>query len=331
MGVGRLYLPWATSLSTIDGGYIARRIGRVTTLGVFAGSTPDPTSWSYVPGRQMGGGFINFEGGSYEATRYTSTMGVALTRIHWRPDRQFAFFENGIFYKRYLSIYHSMDADMLKNGNPATPTGTATTGTATSTASTGSRAAISRSYLTVRFQPHHSIAFDINHNYFRVLPTFDQRLISTGLVDNLLFQGLSGGVRVEVPYRITLYTSLGQSHRTGDSRNSWNQMYGVTFGRIPWARVRADLRYSKFTSSFGSGTYSAISLSREVGENLRIELQAGQQDFLSPLSVQTRARFVNSNVEWFLGRHMFLGSGFTFYRGEMQNYDQVFINLGYRF
>ena len=35
--------------------------------------------------------------------RFTSTAGVAVSRVHWRPERQFAFFENGLFYKRYLS------------------------------------------------------------------------------------------------------------------------------------------------------------------------------------------------------------------------------------
>ena len=48
-GFGRLYLPWANSLDTMDGGYIASRIGRSFTAGVFAGSTPDPTSWNYNP------------------------------------------------------------------------------------------------------------------------------------------------------------------------------------------------------------------------------------------------------------------------------------------
>ena len=63
-GFGRMYLPWATSLDTIDGGYFGRRLGHSATLGVFGGSTPDPTSWSYSPNRRIGGVFVNFEGGT---------------------------------------------------------------------------------------------------------------------------------------------------------------------------------------------------------------------------------------------------------------------------
>ena len=42
LGLGRLYLPWAPSLSTIDGGYYGRRMGRIVTVGAFAG-TPNPS------------------------------------------------------------------------------------------------------------------------------------------------------------------------------------------------------------------------------------------------------------------------------------------------
>ena len=60
-GFGRLLVPWASSLSTIDGGYFGRKVGRGTTLGVFAGSTPDPTAWNYNPNRQVGGVFVGFD------------------------------------------------------------------------------------------------------------------------------------------------------------------------------------------------------------------------------------------------------------------------------
>jgi hypothetical protein len=62
-GVGRMFVPWASSLDTLDGFYLGRRYGRAT-MGVFGGSAPDPTSWDYDPHRQMAGGFFNFEGGS---------------------------------------------------------------------------------------------------------------------------------------------------------------------------------------------------------------------------------------------------------------------------
>jgi len=64
-----MYLPWASSLNTIDGGYFGARIRKITTIGIFGGSTPDPTSWNYNPNQKMGGAFVNFE----EAATRTST------------------------------------------------------------------------------------------------------------------------------------------------------------------------------------------------------------------------------------------------------------------
>ncbi len=315
-GFGRLILPWASSLDTIDGGYIGARVAAHTTVGAFAGTTPDPAAWNYNPDRRIAGTFVNFEGGSYDAFRFTSTTGVAVSSIGWNAERRFVFTENGIFWKNYFSLYHSMQADKP-------PAGLSQSGT--------SQPLISRSYLTLRFQPHRRVSFDINHNYYRDLPTFDTRLIDTGLLDTLLFQGLSAGVRVELPQHVSVYSTLGRSSRTGDQRNSINQMYGLTFGRIWRTGFRADIRQSTFDSSFGRGTYRAVSLSRNFGDAFHWELQGGTQTFLSPLTNNSRSRFAMTNMDVNLGRHYFLQGAFTVEQGEVMNYQQWFTTLGYRF
>ena len=190
---------------------------------------------------------------------------------------------------------------------------------------------ISRSYSTVRFQPIPLISFDFSHNYFRNMPTFDQRLVSTGLLDNLLFQGMSGGVRLSLPYGISPYFDLGKSSQTGDTRTSWNHLYGLTLARLWRTGIRADVRYSNFASSFGSGRYQSLMLSRQIGERFRLDLQAGQQDIASSLTGATRTRWINTATDWMIGRHYFIGSGFTMYRGGIESYNQLYLNLGYRF
>jgi hypothetical protein len=312
-GFGRLYLPWATSLDAIDGGYIGRRLAHGVTAGIFGGSSPDPTSWSYDPGRQLGGAFINFEGGSFDDLHYTSTSGAGVSLLKWNIDRPFVFFENGIFYKRYLSIYDSLQVDS-PGGNPAVQ---------------APGVGIGRSFLTVRLQPTSRVELDVNHTYFRDIPTYDASLIGTGLLDKYLFQGLSGGVRVQVTNNLWLYTTLGRSNRTGDARSAWNQLYGVTLGRLPRLGVRTDVHYSKFNSAFGSGSYQSVSFSRNFNDSLRWEVLAGRQSFASPTTSDT-AHFVTGNFEAALGAHYFLQTGYTWNRGS-QNYDQWLFTFGYRF
>jgi hypothetical protein len=312
-GFGRLYLPWATSLDALDGGYFGRRFAHGVTAGVFGGSSPDPTSWSYDPSRLLGGAFINFEGGSFDHLHYTSTSGAGVSLLKWNIDRPFIFFENGIFYKHYLSIYDSLQVDS-PSGNPAVP---------------APGVGIGRSFLTVRLQPISRVELDVNHTYFRDIPTYDPSLIGTGLLDKYLFQGLSGGVRVQVTNNLWLYTTLGRSNRTGDAQSSWNQLYGVTLGRLPRLGVRTDVHYSKFNSAFGSGSYQSVSFSRNFNESLRWELLAGRQSFASPTSNDT-AHFVTGNFEAALGAHYFLQTGYTWNRGS-HNYDQWLFTFGYRF
>jgi hypothetical protein len=314
-GFGRMYLPWATSLDTIDGGYFGRRLGHSATLGVFGGSTPDPTSWSYSPDRRIGGVFVNFEGGNYDKFRYTSTSGIALSTLKWKIDRPFVFFENGIYYKRYVAIYDSLQAD--------SPVGY--------TAGGSPGAGVARNFLTVRFQPHERIEFDGNYTYLRDLPTFDPTLVGTSLLDKYLFQGFSGGVRLEVIKTVWVYTNLGKSNRSGDASSSLNALYGLTFDRLPWLHVRADGHYAHFNSSFGNGTYESISLSRSLGDNFRLELLGGRQNFVSPLSTNTNSKFLTSNMEMNMGSHYFIQGGFTTSRGVTQSYDQWLFSIGYRF
>ena len=313
-GFGRLYLPWASSLDTIDGGYFGERLAKGVTAGIFGGSTPDPTSWNYSPNRQIAGGFINFDGGSFNDWHYSSTSGAGVDMLSWAIDRPFIFFEDSVSYSRRFSVYEAAQID-----NPAGNTQTPSPGMG-----------LGRSFFTVRVQPIERLELDFNHNYFRDIPTFDPTLIGTGLLDKLLFTGFSAGARVEVAKQVYLSTTLGRSNGTGDASASLNRMYGLTFNRVPTLHIRAAANYAKFSSSFGSGSYESLTLSRQVSENFRLELLAGQQDFASTLTTATRSRFITTTWETTFGPHYYMQGNFTINRGEM-NYEQYLFSIGYRF
>lgn len=314
-GFGRLYLPWATSLNTFDGGYFGRRIHSGVIAGVFAGSTPDPTSWDYNPNRQIGGAFVNFSGGSFDAIHYSSTSGAGISLLSWAVDRPFIFFENSVSYRRSFSIYSAVQAD-----SPAGNAAVAAPGPG-----------LGSSFFTARWSPVQRLQLDFNDTYFRDIPTFDPTLVGTGLLDKYLFQGLSGGARVEIVKQIAVYAELGRSNRTGDASTALNDMYGITFGRIPWVGLRADAHYSRFNSSFGSGSYRAASFSRDINERFRLDILAGDQAFISTLAGNQSAMFVTANVENNIGAYLFTQAGFTVYRGQQQDYNQWMLMLGYRF
>ena len=315
-GFGRLYLPWAVCLDTIDGGYAGRKVANGMTAGVFFGSTPDPTSWHYTPDQQIGGSLLNFEGGSYDDFHYTSTTGVALSTVKWRLDRPYLFLENGLSYMKYISVYHSFIVD--------SPQGISTDGIKPG-------AGISHSYLTLRIQPNQRISFDVYHNYFRDVPTATAALIGTGLVDKLLYQGVNVGVRVEPMRHFAVYTTLGQSDKTGDVRRSLNQMYGLTWNETWRTGIRADVHYSRFDSSFARGNYRVLSLSRHLGNRMIWDAQVGSQTLNSAFTVNHRSLFVDTSFDTNVGSHSFLQSGYTIERGAQLNYNQWYLSLGYRF
>jgi hypothetical protein len=317
IGVGRLFLPWAPSLSTIDGAYFARKISRTITAGIFGGSTPDPTSWSYNPDQRIAGAFVNYEKGDFNSSRYFLTAGIAATTIQWRVARQFAFFENTFSWKRYFSLFNSLQADEART-SPLPNGGSNPTG-------------VTQSYTTVRFQPVARVSFGLNHNYFRNLPTFDPRLIGTGLLDQYLFQGFSGDVRVELPKRIAVYASLGKSKASTDQKGSLNQGYGINFGRLWFSALSADVHYSQFDSSFGKGHYESFSIIKSLNDSLRVQLMGGHQSFLSPLSTNTNSSFVNLSGDWNIGPRYFFETNYGWYHGTTMQYTQWSSVFGYRF
>jgi hypothetical protein len=317
MGIGRLFLPWAPGLSTIDGAYLGRKITRIATVGFFGGSTPDPSSWNYNPDQHIAGTFINFSVGDFEHTRLYSTAGLALTSIQWKVARQFAFFENNFSWNRYITFYSSLQADAART-SPLPNGGSNPTG-------------LTQSYSSLHFQPFRRVSFGINHNYFRSLPTYDARLLSTGLLDKYLFQGFSGDVRAELIKHISVYTSLGRSKATTDTKNSLNQAYGITFTNLLRTGLIADLHYSKFDSAFGSGKYTSFSLSKAVTESLHLQLFGGHQTFDSGLTTNTQSNFVNGVVDWNVGPRYFLEGNFGYYRGSSLDYRQWSTIFGYRF
>jgi hypothetical protein len=316
LGVGRLFLPWAPSLSTIDGGYFGRRIGRYTTVGVFGGSTPDPTSWSYNPNQKIAGTFVSVERGDFNSFHMVSTAGLAMTAIQWKMARQFAFFENNLTWKRFFSLYSSMQADEART-SPLPNGGSNPTG-------------ISQSFNSVHVQPIKLITVGANYNYYRNLPTFDPRLIGTGLLNQYLFQGLSGDVRLDLPKHISLYSSVGRSKASTDTKNALNESFGISLGNIWRTGLLADLHYSKFNSSFGSGQYESVSLSKNLSEKLRLQLLGGNQLFNSPLTTNTNAKFINATLDWTIGRRYFMEGTFAWYNGTTMNYNQWSSIFGYR-
>jgi hypothetical protein len=314
-GMGRLYLPWAVSLDTVDGAYFGRKLVRGNTSGVFAGSTPDLNSWHYRPNQRIAGVFTNFEGGDYDGLHYSSTAGLALTSIKWKLDRPFAFFENEVSYKGKVSAYHSLIVD--------SPLGASTNGIRPG-------AGISHSYFTLHYQPVSVVSFDMYHNFFRDVPTALTAIVGTGMVDKLLFQGVSVGAHVKPSRYFTLYGTVGTSAKTGDVHRSLNRMFGGTLNEVGRSGIRADYHYSKFDSNFGNGTYQALSLSRQMTNRMYWNVQLGNQNLESQYSADCVSQFIDDSVDINLGRHSYLQSGYTWVNGETMNYRQWYLSWGLR-
>jgi hypothetical protein len=316
-GFGRLSVPGAPSLSTIDGGYAGRKITHRLTMGVFGGSTPDPSSWDYNPSQRIAGIFTNLEAGDFSGLHFGGAEGVALTTVDWHVARQFAFFENTLSWKRYLWLYNSTQVDAART-SPVPGAGSNNTG-------------ISFTSSSLRFQPLDRLNVGVNHSYLNSLPTFDPNLLGTSLLDKYIFQGLSFDARYELPHRIGLFTQFGRSKSIADIKQMWNQMYGISMSNISNTGFRAEVRYSKFDSTFGLGNYRSLSVSRSIKDAFQVEFLAGSQSLVSDATTNSSSHFVTASVTWNLGPRYFFETGYTWSKGTTMNYRQWNTMFGYRF
>ena len=315
-GFGRLSVPGAPSLPTIDGGYVGRKIDRHVTLGFFGGSTPDPTAWDYNPNQRIAGAFTNIEFGDFDRVHLSGAEGIAMTAIRWRAARQFVFFENTVSWKRYLWFYNSTEVDAARTSplfGDRNHTG------------------ISFTSSSLRLQPLQRLNIGLNHSYLNSLPSFDPNLLGTSLLDKYIFQGFSVDARYELPYRISVFTQVGRAKSIADTKKMWNSMYGISLGNVLNSGFHADLRYAKFSSTFGQGNYRAISVSRSLNDSLQVELLAGNQSVTSDLTTNTSSNFVTTSATWNLGPRYFFETGYTWSRGITMNYQQWNTMFGYRF
>ena len=97
-------------------------------------------------------------------------------------------------------------------------------------------------------------------------------------------------MRVELVKHISVYASLGRSKASADKKNSLNQAFGITLPNLLKTGLLADVHYSKFDSSFGSGKYTSFSLSKNLSDSFRIQFLGGHQTFNSALSANNRMR-----------------------------------------
>jgi hypothetical protein len=316
-GVGRLYLPWASSLEAIDGAYVGRSFGTHTVSGIFAGSTPDPAAWNYNPQRRIGGYFFNVHGGSFDSFHFSSTAGAGVDLLKWVIDRPFAFTENSISYKQYFSLYDSMQIDRPTANPSMAPVKTG----------------IGQSLLSMRLQVNPRVVLELNHTYLRDVPTYDAALVGTGLLDKYLYQGINGGARIQFPRHITGYFSLGSSTDSADSKNAGNQMFGASMANIWKTGLTADVRYSKFSSAFASGTYKTVTVTRDLSEKMQLDVQAGRYAYNSSAGggSLSNSNFANVTFESNLGSKLFVQSMFTAQRGGSLDYNQWTTTIGVRF
>ena len=72
-------------------------------------------------------------------------------------------------------------------------------------------------------------------------------------------------------------------------------------------------------------------LKLQLRANLRWNLQLGNQDLLSAVTMNNRSNFIANSMDINMGKHSYIQSGYTYVNGAALNYRQWYVSWGYRF
>jgi len=170
---------------------------------------------------------------------------------------------------------------------------------------------LTQSFFEHTLSPIRLITFDLNTAICRNLPSFDPIFISTGLLDQYLFQGLSGGARLDLPYHIGVSGDVGKSKSSTDTKIPGSDVRPHV-RRNQKTGLQLDLRYSKFNSSFGRGQYEMVSgLQNHRRPVFTFSCRPEHRSLNSLLSSNSNSTFVNSIVIFRLRR----GARASFFEG----------------
>jgi hypothetical protein len=305
-----------SNIGAIDGVQVERKWNKLTT-GLFAGSKPDHTNYSFNSHLFQAGAYL---GHTMEAGKGTiqNTLAFAEQRNHGNTDRRFAYLQHINSAIPRVNIFTSFEFDLFTLDN-TTPKSTFD---------------ITSIYFSLRYKVSDKLSvfgsYDARKNiiYYETYKNF---------IDQLLEDETRQGLRFSFNFRplkaMTLGASAGYRFQKDNPNPSRNLHSYFTVSKIPALKASGTLSFTVLQTGYLDGIIYGIRLSRDILKGKlfgEIEFKRVRYQYTSvefPLN-QSIAGF---NLSWRMTKKLSLSAN---YEGEIQNNEirhRIYTNLIQRF
>lgn len=315
MTVGRQYSTSLSSVSIFDG-MLADFGNDRWRAGVFSGTQPDLIDFGYSSLIREHGLYYELHNESRAVRRWNLVTGAVGSYTEGEINREFVFLQSRYVGPRltfYLlqEVDYNRDWKMEFENSTLSPTST---------------------FFNVQFRAAKSIDLRAGYDNRSRIRLYRDRVTPETMFDDDNRIGARVGLTWRSPrhYRVALDALSNQGVDTVDSNS-----YTVTLGAQSFTRQNMGIytRSTQYTNAQVEGWLHSVSMGMNLGRKVHVQLGGGVRDEL-PLqlpAVETRLTWKNVDFDFSLGRHWYFLISAERTESELDQNDQIYSSLTYRF
>lgn len=252
---GRKINPKLSSLGAVDGLQFERSFSNFS-VGAIAGSRPDWENYSFNLDLFQAGVYFNHHFNS-EKFNMENTLAFVEQENNWKTDRRFLYFQHMNRITGKIYFFGSGEVDLYKKIDDKAE----------------STFRLTNLYLSMRFRPLKKLSVSLSYSarknviYYETYKSYIERLIDLETLQGTMLSF------VYRPFKlVSVGARAGYRSRKDDGSSSKNLYAFVSFNRLPFAGITANVSATLLETLYINGKVYAFRLSRDF---IRGKLYAG--------------------------------------------------------
>lgn len=315
LALGRQFSPSLSSVSLFDGALLEyRRDG--WGAGVFAGTQPNPVTYSVSGDVREYGGFVEIHNRPGVERRWGLTGGAVTSTEHGTTNRDFLYVQ-GRYDDRAFSIFVTQEADLNRDWRKTAE---------------GHSWTMSSTFATVRYRFGEVFALRAGWDNRRSVRLYRDFVSPETDFDDRhrrgYWAGFDGRVGRHFMYGLDGRRSDVEGEDKADSVTAFLGLSNVTHLGLD-LRTRA----TRYTNDFVEGWLYSLSASTDISGWSQLELYGGVRDETVKTFVVPQGRWSWVGVDWDvnLAHHWFTTLSIERSQGQDEGVDQLYATVTYRF
>lgn len=262
--LGRVLSRRIRGLGYVDGGLVTVHLHGPWRAGVAGGTEPGLSGTGFQTDEQKFGLFVNFERGTYQDFKLSSTLAFSGRYQSGQISREFLYLQNSVWKGSRFSLYQSVELDLNRGWKGRDG---------------GNRWQLSNFFATVRFAPTEALNLTLSYDARRRVRVYETRSVPDSLFDEATRQGLRAGASLRFNRHIRLSGTYGVRFSRGPRGKTTSAFGTLSLRRLFDWSLNVYARVAYFSTRFTQGYRPTLSLRFAPLDALTMNVSAGTYQF----------------------------------------------------